>query len=401
VHNTSFPKRLLIQGATGSIGASTLSIVRAHREHFRVVGLAARSNASALLELAREFRPESLALANADRDLSFAESARQLGVSRVLVGGDAPTQQVAGEDCDLLVNAMSGNAGLDPTMAALERGLSVALANKETLVAAGPLVLSAAARTGARVLPIDSEHSAIFQCLLGEERGSIRRIWLTTSGGPFWGRSMADLQDETPEQALRHPTWKMGPKITVDSATLFNKGLEVIEAERLFGVLPQSIKVVVHRQSVVHSMVEFADGSFKAQLSVPDMRLPILYALTYPRRIPSDLVRSDTADLSTLTFEDVASGSYPCLDLAYDALARGGTAPAALSAADEIAVQAFLDHRIRFTDIAGVLSFVLTHYEDEALADLSVVHRADARARELATEEVIRLSGQTESKRCC
>ena len=281
-----------------------------------------------------------------------------------------------------------GGAGLEPTMAALNRGISVALANKETLVAAGPLVMQAAADHGASVIPIDSEHSAIFQCLLGESEAEIRRIWLTTSGGPFWGKPQRDLNGVTVEQALAHPTWKMGPKITIDSATLFNKGLEVIEATRLFHVRPDQVGVVAHRQSVVHSMVEFIDGSIKAQLSRPAMQLPILYALSYPARVPSEIVRTDVASMGPLTFEPVPEAAFPCLDLAFAALRKGGTAPAALSAADEVAVHAFLHRQIKFTDIADVIRYVLDLWPEESLRDVATVVAADSRARELAAEAV-------------
>ena len=379
-------KRLLLQGATGSIGASVLSVVREHRERFQIVGLAARSKAATLLDLAAEFGVESLALeddASTGGLLSFQKGST---LPRVYAGSGAATAQAAEMDYDLLINALTGSAGLEPTFAALERGLPVALANKETLVAAGPLVMQTARAHGTRVLPIDSEHSAIFQCLLGEDIAAVRKLWLTTSGGPFWGRKPGELANVTVEQALAHPTWKMGPKITVDSATLFNKGLEVIEAERLFGVTVEKIDVVAHRQSVVHSLVEFADGSFKAQLSVPDMRLPILFALTYPARVVSTLVPTDIRALGAWTFEAVPRENFPCLDLAFQALAKGGTAPAALSAADEVAVAAFLEGRIRFTEIAAIIGAVLTAWPDEPLTDLTAVRAADQRARALAND---------------
>jgi 1-deoxy-D-xylulose-5-phosphate reductoisomerase len=250
-----FCKRLLIQGVTGSIGRSVLSIVRAHRDRFEIVGVSAGSNLSGLLEIAREFDVNSIALENDSKRDSLMEASARLRVEKTYVGPDAIAEQSAQSDYDLLVNAVMGGAGLEPTATALERGLSVALANKETMVAAGPIMSAIAKRTGARILPIDSEHSAIFQCLSGEDRGAIRRIWLTTSGGPFWGRPSVSLENVTVEDALAHPTWNMGAKITVDSATLFNKGLEVIEAERLFGVNAAQIEVVAHRQSIVHSLV--------------------------------------------------------------------------------------------------------------------------------------------------
>ncbi len=381
-------KRLLLQGATGSIGTSTLGVIRKHADVFCVTGIAAHSNVELLLTIAAEFRPDSLALEDAAHAATVANFAKSNGIRRTYLGKGAAIQQAAEDEYDLLVNAQMGGAGLEPTMAALNRGISVALANKETLVAAGPLVMQAAADHSALVIPIDSEHSAIFQCLRGESEAEIRRIWLTTSGGPFWGKPHRELRDVTVEQALAHPTWKMGPKITIDSATLFNKGLEVIEATRLFHVGPDQVGIVAHRQSVVHSMIEFVDGSIKAQLSRPDMQLPILYALSYPARVPSEIVRTDVASLGTLTFEPVPETAFPCLDLAFAALLKGGTAPAALSAADEIAVHAFLNRQIKFTDIADVIQHVLDLWPEEPLRDLATVVAADARARLLAAEAV-------------
>ena len=381
-------KRILLQGATGSIGSSTLSVIRRHRDSFQVSGIAARANVDGLLEVATEFRPDSIALEETKNAARVAEFAKSHGIRRTYLGNGAAAQQAMEDEYDLLVNAQMGGAGLEPTMAALLRGISVALANKETLVAAGPLVMKAAAKHGAIVIPIDSEHSAIFQCLAGESLVEVRRIWLTTSGGPFWGKLQRELSGVTVEQALAHPTWQMGAKITIDSATLFNKGLEVIEATRMFHVAADQIGVVAHRQSIVHSMVEFTDGSVKAQLSLPDMKLPILYALSYPARIPSDIVKTNVTSLGTLTFEPVPDSAFPCLDLAYTALNQGGTAPAAISAADEVAVQAFLNRRIKFTDISAVINDVLKNWPDEALKDLSTVMRADARARQMAEEAV-------------
>jgi 1-deoxy-D-xylulose-5-phosphate reductoisomerase len=395
------PKRLLIQGCTGSIGRSVLSVVAAHRDRFCVAGLAARSSAEALFTAAREWSAESIALEDETRaDFLRAKSTRG-GDPRLFIGSDALRAQCEETDYDLLVNAVTGSAGLEPTAAALRRGIDVALANKETLVAAGPVIMQLARESGARILPIDSEHSAIFQCLMGERLQHVRRLWLTTSGGPFWGKSAADLERITVEEALAHPTWKMGPKITVDSATLFNKGLEVIEAERLFGIPPDCIEVVTHRQSVIHSLVEFTDGSLKAQLSVPDMRLPILFALTYPERIESDLVRTDVSRLGALTLEPVSRDEYPCLALCYEALRRGGTAPAALSAADEVAVGAFLKRQIGFNDIARVLNEILRAWPDEPLASLADAREADRRARAMTVK--LMTQGRNNSMRdaCC
>ncbi|HEY3294415.1 MAG TPA: 1-deoxy-D-xylulose-5-phosphate reductoisomerase [bacterium] len=395
------PKRLLIQGATGSVGRSTLSVVREHPEYFRVVGLAARSNVAELGVLAAEFHVNSIALEDVSKRDDLQAIARQHGIAHVFAGEAAVAAQARDSEYDLLVNALTGSVGLEPTAVSLQRGLPVALANKETLVAAGPIIMKMAADHHAAVLPIDSEHSAIFQCLLGERLDQVRRIWLTTSGGPFWGRKQADLKNVSVQEALAHPTWKMGPKISIDSATLFNKGLEVIEAQRLFGVSPESIGVIAHRQSVVHSMVEFIDGSFKAQLSTPDMRLPILFSLSYPDRLPSHLVPTGPEHLRSLTFEPVEPRDFPCLDLAFDALKKGGTTPAALSAADEVAVDAFLNGRICFADIPEVIRGVVTVWPDEPLTDLTGVRSADTRARARAAEQVTRLSMNMKERPCC
>jgi 1-deoxy-D-xylulose-5-phosphate reductoisomerase len=399
--STPLTKRLLVQGATGSIGTSTLDVVRAHADRFSVVGIAARANVEALLSIAREFHPQSIALEDSTRAKALSEFARNNGRPTLYVGAGAALAQVSDAKYDLLVNAQLGSAGLEPTLSALKRGISVALANKETLVAAGPLVMKAASQHGASVIPIDSEHSAILQCLIGESRDSIRKIWLTTSGGPFWGRPHSSLSSVTVEQALAHPTWKMGAKITIDSSTLFNKGLEVIETSRLFDVTPEQIGVVVHRQSIVHSMVEFNDGSIKAQLSRPDMKLPILYALSYPERIPSDVVRTSIESVGTLSFEPVPGQAFPCLDFAFEALRIGGTAPAAISAADEIAVDAFLNRHIRFTDISETIGEVLREWPGEELTDVATVRRADTRAREMADNLVNRRRVLSETAKCC
>ena len=386
--STDRRKRILLQGATGSIGKSVLSVVREHSQDFAIVGLAAHSNVQDLLESAAEFGVQSIALADETKADSFSTKARGNGIGKIYLGSDAVTHQTAELDYDLLVNAMMGSAGIESTMVSLKRGIPVALANKETLVAAGPLVMQTAKEFGASVIPIDSEHSAIFQCLSGEKAESVRKLWLTSSGGPFIHKSIEDLASVTVEQALAHPTWKMGPKITIDSATLFNKGLEVIEAERLFGVTADQIHVVVHRQSIIHSMVEYCDGSIKAQLSTPDMRLPILFALSYPKRIKSDIVLTDVCKLANLTFEEVPYQKFPALSLAYRALKKGGTAPAAISAADEITVQAFLDGKIKYSSITKVLEGILDEWPDEPMDSLQTVLNADKNARKRASEKV-------------
>lgn len=380
-------KRIVLLGATGSIGSSTLDIVRSLPGKFKVCGLSAHRRVSRLVSLVREFKPEVVAVT----DPSVVEEAKSslFGTGIKVFGGEEGLCQLAAwEGADRVVNAIVGAAGIAPTFAAIEAGNSVAIANKETLVAAGPLVLDAAREKQVPILPIDSEHSAIWQCLQGEAATSIRTIWLTTSGGPFLESPTGELAEVTPEAALAHPTWRMGPKISIDSATLMNKGLEVIEAQRLFSIEPEQISVVVHRQSVIHSLVEFCDGSFKAQLSVPDMRLPILYALGFPERLEAAIVPTNLAQISPLTFEEVPKGKFPALELAYKALKKGGTAPAALSAADEVAVAAFLGERMTFPEISEVLAAVLEQWPDEPLRSLNTVLAADKRARRVASEEI-------------
>lgn len=383
-------KRILLQGATGSIGSSVLSVLREQREHFELCGISVNTNLEQGLKIAAEFGVESIAVCDDSQAENLKRAAKSLRLKQIYVGSNACAEQAQDEDYSILVNALMGSAGIAPTMAAIERGKRVALANKETLVAAGPLVLERARKCGAELLPIDSEHSAIYQCLKGEDTEHIRSIWLTTSGGPFWGRPWSSLSDITPAMALAHPTWRMGAKITIDSSTLFNKGLEVIETQRLFGVRPEQIKVVAHRQSIIHSMVEFVDGSFKAQLSAPDMRLPILYALSSPDRFVSELVPTPIATLKNLTFEPVEAGMFPLLGLAIVALERGGTVPAALSAADEVAVSAFLHEKIGFTQMADILERVVCDWPDDELTTIEAVQAADTQARLICAELINR-----------
>lgn len=398
--NRQNSKRLLLIGATGSIGKSTCDVVREQHGKFEITGLSAYSNADLLLDLAAEFKVNAVAVENPANESDFAKRASNLGIKNVYCGAGATIKLVADGDYDLLVNAMMGNAGIVPTITALERGNNVALANKETLVAAGPLVMRSAIANNAAVIPIDSEHSAILQCLVGEQHNQIRKIWLTTSGGPFWRKRPEDLQDVTVEQALNHPRWNMGAKITIDSATLMNKGLEVIETQRLFDLPVGQIGVVRHAEHIIHSFVEFIDGSFKAQLSVPDMRIPVIYALTYPERMQSDLVQSDPTKFGALNFEPVEVDNYPCLRMAYQALERGGDVPAALSAADEIAVDAFLQHKIGFNDIALVIHEVILNWKDGAIGQLEDVIKADNKAREMARQAVAHRSMKEGEKIC-
>jgi len=371
---------LAILGSTGSIGRQTLEVVRHLRGRFRIVGLAAGRNVTLLEEQAREFSPTLLW---ADRESDYL---RQKAAG--LRARWAPMEEMACHpEVDIVVVATPGRAGLLPTLAAVRAGKVVALANKEVLVMAGHLVVAAARQHGADLRPVDSEHSAIWQCLWGEDRASIARIILTGSGGPFRDLSLDDLGRVTADEALRHPTWQMGHKVTVDSATLLNKGLEAIEAHWLFGVPFDKIEVVLHRESIVHSLVEFRDGSIKAQLGMPDMRLPIQCALTYPQRLPAARVkRLDLARLGTLAFCQPEPRRFPCLGLALEAGRSGGTFPAAMAAADEVAVEHFLAGRIGFMDIPRAIEATLSAHQGTVEPSLEDVLAADAWARHWAED---------------
>jgi 1-deoxy-D-xylulose-5-phosphate reductoisomerase len=375
--------RVAIAGSTGSIGRQTLDVVRAEAGEYEVVGLGVGSSIETLIAQANEFRPKVVAVADPAKRAEVAEA--------------LPFAHVVGElaaltdDADVVVNAVVGFAGLPVTVAALSKGRRLALANKESLIAAGPVVQPLRAVPGAELVPVDSEHCAVHQCLRSSARPSseVSRIVLTASGGPFRGRTLADLAEVRVEQALAHPTWSMGPKITIDSSTLMNKGLEVIEAHELFGFDYDRIEVLVHPQSIIHSMVEFTDGATIAQLSLPDMRLPIGYALAYPNRIATPFGRIDWTALERLDFGQPDTATFRCLPLAYAAGRAGGTAPAWLSAANEVAVDAFLGGRIRWAQIAEVCDAVLErHAESADISSLSVddVVAADHLARRTAQE---------------
>jgi len=377
-------KTVSLVGSTGSIGTQALEVVRAEPGRYRVIALAAATSVDALAAQAEEFRPEVVAIADASL-ASKLEELLPVGVE-VLAGPEA-LAMVAGE-ADVVVNAVVGFAGLPVTLAALRAGRRLALANKESLIAGGPVVQRVRSSPGAEILPVDSEHCAVHQCLQGSPRQRVARIVLTASGGPFRGRTGEALATVSVDDALAHPTWTMGPKITVDSSTLMNKGLEVIEANELFGVGFDSIEVVVHPQSVIHSMVEFTDGATMAQLSLPDMRLPIGYALAYPDRSTAAFGTLDWRLLSRLDFEPPDEASFPCLGLAYEAGRQGGDAPATLNAANEVAVQAFLDRLISWVDIAEVIKQVLDGHNGGSLETTEDVVEADRRGRELARQAV-------------
>jgi 1-deoxy-D-xylulose-5-phosphate reductoisomerase len=373
---------LAVLGSTGSIGVSTLDVVEAFPERFDVVALAAGKNLELLERQIRRFRPELACVAD---PADAAELASRVGdTCKVGHSAEGRVAVATHPNAEIVVSALVGAVGLEPTYAAVELGRDVALANKETLVVAGEQMTALAERTGSRLLPVDSEHNALHQCLVGEAPHAVRRLWLTASGGPFRGYSKKELTRVTAQQALRHPTWKMGPKITVDSSTLMNKGLEVIEARWLFGVPAERIRVVVHPQSVVHSMVEFVDGSFKAQLGVTDMRHPIQYALSWPERWETFLAPFDPVAAGPLEFEQPDRENFPCLELAHRALEAGGAAPAVLNAANEVAVQAFLEERLGFMEIPALISSALDRHAGDAADSMEHLLEVDRQTRRTA-----------------
>ena len=376
---------LAILGATGSIGSSTLDVVARHPERYRVFALTANGSADALLALCRKHRPVYAVLSGAAADAKLAAAFAQAG-TELLFGARALEQVASDARVDVVMAAIVGAAGLASTLAAAAAGKRVLLANKEALVMAGPLLMRAARERGAMLLPVDSEHNAVFQCL--SDIKAVRRIVLTASGGPFRASAIESLDAVTPEQACAHPNWVMGRKISVDSATMMNKGLEVIEARWLFDVRPQAIEVVIHPQSIVHSLVEYVDGSLIAQLSNPDMRVPIAHALGYPERIASGATPLDLTAMKQLSFEGPDERRFPCLRLAYAALERGGTAPAVLNAANEVAVEAFLARRLPFTGIARVIGEALEAVPTGEATSLEAVMAADQAARRVALAQL-------------
>ncbi len=383
-------KRITLLGATGSVGRRTLELVSAFPDALGIEGLAARgSNVPLLAELCLRYKPKAVALLEADAVDALARALPHPH-PELLAGPTGLVTLAAETNADVVLSALVGSAGLLPTMAAIEAGRSIALANKETLVMAGSLMTAAARARGVSLLPVDSEHSAIFQCLQGHNRSEVRRIMLTASGGPFRQLSREALAHVTVADALNHPTWKMGAKISVDSATLMNKGLEIIEARWLFDLRSEQIDVVVHPQSIVHSMVEYIDGSVLAQLGVADMGIPILYALTYPERRPCPAPALNLTEVGQLTFHEPDTEKFPCLGLARQALARGGSASVVLNAANEVAVAAFLDGRLRFTQIAEVIAEALDRVPARELGSIEECVAVDRETRRLA-EEILRL----------
>jgi 1-deoxy-D-xylulose 5-phosphate reductoisomerase len=379
------PKRhLAILGSTGSIGTQALDVVSQHEDLFEIELLTANNNSRLLIEQARRFNPAAVVICNPDLYEEVAAALDPLYI-KVFTGIDSICDLLRDPKIDIVLTAMVGFSGLKPTIAAIEAGKAVALANKETLVAAGALIMPLARKHGAPILPVDSEHSAIFQCLQGEH-ARLEKILLTGSGGPFLHSSREEMAAATREQALNHPRWRMGAKVTIDSASLMNKGLELIEARWLFNVEPGDIEVVIHPQSIIHSMVQFSDGCVMAQLSQPDMRLPIQYALSYPSRIDLNTRRIDFAELATLTFERPDLERFPCLGLAYSALEKGGNATCAMNGANEVAVAAFLEGKIRFVDIPEIIATTMERSTFVAKPSFDDIYSTDFEAKRIAFE---------------
>lgn len=385
-------KRVVLLGSTGSIGTSTLKVAGDLPDRVRIIGLAAGSNAGLLIEQALRHRPQAVCLHDPTRVGEVRSALVPHGI-RVLTGAEGLIELATLADADIVLVAIVGTGGLPPALAAIDAGKDIAVASKEILVMAGEMVMGRAAKRGVRVLAVDSEHSAIFQCLDGRPPESVRHLWLTASGGPFRRTPREAFADITVEQALKHPSWVMGRKITIDSATLFNKGLEMIEARWLFGIGMDRVQVIVHPQSIVHSMVEFVDGSILAQLSTPDMCLPIQYALTYPERVTNQRVRTDFAAIGSLTFEPPDPDRFPALSLARTAGERGGTLPAVLNAANEIAVEAFCERRLTFPGITELVAGVMERHCHASQPSYDEILAADAWARRTAREWAAKRGG--------
>ena len=383
--NDAPTRGIAILGSTGSIGTQALEVVRDQRDALHVEVLSAHSNADRLVAQALEFKPNAVVIGDEAKWKQVNDALFDEGI-KVYSGAEALEQVVEVDGIDMVLTAMVGAAGLKPTLRAIEAGKHIALANKETLVVAGEIVMNAARNKGVDIHPVDSEHSAIYQCIAGEFHNPIEKIILTASGGPFRGRTLESLAGVTKADALKHPNWDMGAKITIDSASLMNKGLEVIEAKWLFDISPDQIDVVVHPQSIVHSCVQFDDGSIKAQLGLPDMKLPIQYALTYPRRLKNDFPRFSFMDYPSLTFEQPDTKTFRNLALAFDALRAGGNAPAILNAANEVAVARFLKDDIEFLDLPRVVEHALEHMTHQTKPTLDDLIAADADARRVAAE---------------
>ena len=377
------PKRIALLGSTGSIGTQTLDVISRFPGEFKVEVLTAGNNIRLLVQQARKFLPDCVVIGNSLHYHQLKEALRDIPV-KVYAGDEAIEQVVRGSNIDMVVAAMVGYSGLKPTIAAIKAGKKIALANKETLVVAGEIIKKLVKESGSKIIPVDSEHSAIFQCLAGELGNPVEKITLTASGGPFLNFTEEMLKNVKPHEALKHPNWEMGNKVTIDSASLMNKGLEVIEAKWLFDIPPEQIKVIIHPQSIIHSLVHFADGSVKAQLGVPDMRVPILYALSYPDRLSSDLPKLDLSKYPTLNFIEPDPSRFRNLALAYHALRQGGNMPCIMNAANEVAVSAFLSGKIGFLQMSDVVEFTMEKTEYFASPGLGFLETSNSSARTVA-----------------
>jgi 1-deoxy-D-xylulose-5-phosphate reductoisomerase len=384
------PERIALLGSTGSIGSQALDIISRFPGEFVVEVLIAGNNIDLLTKQALRFQPDAVVIGNVDHYQQLKENLYDTSI-KVFAGNEAIEQAVTSSTVDVVIASIVGYSGLRPTIAAIKAGKKIALANKETLVVAGEIIIRLIRESGSSIIPVDSEHSAIFQCLVGESGNPIEKITLTASGGPFLNWSEEMLANVKPGEALKHPNWDMGNKITIDSASLMNKGLEVIEAKWLFDLTPEQISVIIHPQSVIHSFVHFADGSVKAQLGVPDMRVPILYALTYPNRLQSDLPRLELNDYKTLTFFDPDMKKFRNLSLAYDALKEGGNMPCILNAANEMAVNAFLAGKIEFMQMPDIVEYTMENSLHSPTPDLDLLEVTDYKAREIATNYINKL----------
>jgi len=376
-------RKIAILGSTGSIGTQAINVCMGHPDLLQIELLTANTNTTLLIEQARACIPNSVVIADESKYQEVSDALSPLDI-KVFTGIKSICDIVGGDNIDMVLTAMVGFSGLEPTVAAIRSGKAIALANKETLVAAGQIVMAMAKKYGAPIIPVDSEHSAIFQCLQGE-RATVEKIILTASGGPFFRKSAKELESVTIADALNHPNWKMGEKVTVDSASMMNKGLEMIEARWLFNIVPENIEIIVHPQSIIHSMVQFSDGSVTAQMSTPDMRLPIQYALTYPFRANLDTKRVDFAKLAKFEFHSPDHEKFPCIGMAYEAIKKGGNIPCAMNAANEIAVEAFLNGKIQFLSIPKIIENVMIGTEFVAEPTLEDIYKTNDQARALAT----------------
>jgi len=380
------PKKIILLGSTGTIGKIVLDVIEDFPDEFELTGISAHSNIKLLQHYCEKFRPTNVCISNPVQANMLQKNI--FSGSRLHSGSDGLRELVRNTEADLVINSIVGAAGLLPTLEAIDTGKDIALSNKESIVVAGELVMSEALRKGVQIYPIDSEHSAIWQCILGEKKTEIKRLILTASGGPFLTREIDTFDRITVEEALNHPNWKMGNKITIDSSTLMNKGLEVIEAYWLFGIPPEKIDVVIHKQSIVHSMVELVDGSIKSQMGIPDMRIPVQFSMTYPDRFPGKIDNSSLFSKLELTFEPPDKEKFPCLNIAYKALETGGTAPAVMNAANEVAVDLFLNRKINFTEISELIDRTLQNHKVTQKPTIEDYINADGWARGVIQEKV-------------